>query len=182
MSATSTTTKWAIDPTHSEVHFKVKHLVISTVTGSFKAFSGNATFDNDNLENANINFSIDPASIDTNQEQRDGHLKSPDFFDVANHPAITFKSNSLKHIKGDNYKLTGDLTVRGVTKQVEVDAEYGGTAKDGYGNTKMGFEVTGVIHRKDFGLTWNSVTEAGGVVVGEDIKLSANIQLVQQAN
>ena len=101
---------------------------------------------------------------------------------MANHPAITFKSTSLKHIKGDNYKLTGDLTVRGVTKPVEIDAEYGGIAKDGYGNTKMGFEVTGVIHRKDFGLTWNSVTEAGGVVVGEDIKLSANIQLVQQAN
>lgn len=182
MSTTATATKWAIDPTHSEVHFKVKHLVISTVTGSFKTFSGDAAFDNDNLENAKINFTIDPASIDTNQEQRDGHLKSADFFDVANHPAITFKSTSLKHIKGDNYKLTGDLTVRGVTKPVEIDAEYGGIAKDGYGNTKMGFEVTGVIHRKDFGLTWNSVTEAGGVVVGEDIKLSANIQLVQQAN
>jgi len=182
MSATATTTKWAIDPTHSEVHFKVKHLVISTVTGSFKTFSGTASFENGNLENATIEFSIDPASIDTNQEQRDGHLKSADFFDAEKYPAITFKSTSLKQIKGENYKLTGDLTVRGVTKQVDVDAEYGGIAKDGYGNIKMGFEVTGVIHRKDFGLTWNSVTEAGGVVVGEDIKLSANIQLAQQAD
>ncbi len=179
MSATAT--QWAIDPTHSEVQFKVKHLVISTVTGSFKSFSGTASFDNGNLENAKISFSIDPKSIDTNQEQRDGHLKSADFFDAEKYPAITFKSNSLKHMKGDHYKLTGDLTIKGITKQVDVDVEHGGTAMDGYGNTKMGFEVTGVIHRKEFGLTWNSVTEAGSLVVGEDIKLSANIQLVQQA-
>jgi polyisoprenoid-binding protein YceI len=179
--STTATSKWAIDPTHSEVHFKVKHLVISTVTGSFKTFSGEATFEGDKLENAKINFSIDPASIDTNQEQRDGHLKSADFFDVANHPAITFESTALTHVKGDNYKLSGNLTMKGVTKPVEVDVESGGKAVDGYGNTKMGFEVTGTVKRKDFGLTWNSVTEAGSLVVGEDIKLMANIQIAKQS-
>ncbi len=178
----ATTTKWAVDPTHSEVHFKVKHLVISTVTGSFKSFNGEVNLENNNLESAKINFSIDPKSIDTNQEQRDEHLRSGDFFDAANHPAIDFKSSSLKQVKGDQYKLTGDLTIRGVTKQVTVDVEHGGTAKDGYGNTKMGFEVTGIVNRKEFGLTYNALTEAGGLTIGEDIKLSANIQLVQQAS
>lgn len=177
----ATTTKWAVDPTHSEVQFKVKHLVISTVSGAFKSFSGDASFDGEKLENAKINFIIDPASIDTNQEQRDGHLKSPDFFDVANHPAITFHSTAVTHVKGDEYKLSGNLTIKGVTKPVEVAVEHGGTAVDAYGNTKMGFEVTGVVKRKDFGLTWNAVTEAGSVVVGEDIKLHANIQLAKQA-
>jgi polyisoprenoid-binding protein YceI len=179
--STTAISKWAIDPTHSEVHFKVKHLVISTVSGSFKTFSGEASFEGDNLENAKIHFSIDPASIDTNQEQRDGHLKSADFFDAANYPAITFESTSLKQVKGDHYKLSGNLTMKGVTKPAEVDVESGGTAVDGYGNTKMGFEVTGIVKRKDFGLTWNSVTEAGSVVVGEDIKFIANIQLAKQS-
>ncbi len=175
-------TKWAVDPTHSEVHFKVKHLVISTVTGSFKSFNGEVTLENNNLESAKINFSIDPKSIDTNQAQRDEHLRSGDFFDASSHPTIDFKSSSLKQVSGDQYKLTGDLTIKGVTKQVTVDVEHGGSAKDGYGNTKMGFEVTGVVNRKEFGLTYNAVTEAGGLTIGEDIKLSANIQLVQQAN
>jgi polyisoprenoid-binding protein YceI len=181
MNATIEKTKWAIDAMHSEVHFKVKHLVISTVTGSFKNFSGNASFDGDNLENGHIEFTLDTNSIDTNQEQRDGHLKSGDFFDVANFPEIKFVSTSFKKIKDDHYKVAGNLTMKGVTKPVEVDAEYGGTAKDGYGNTKMGFEISGTIHRKDFGLSWNAATEAGGVVVGEDVKLIANIQLAKQA-
>eukprot|EP01012_Entosiphon_sulcatum_P017821 TRINITY_DN22574_c0_g1_i1.p1 TRINITY_DN22574_c0_g1~~TRINITY_DN22574_c0_g1_i1.p1 ORF type:complete len:180 (+),score=38.59 TRINITY_DN22574_c0_g1_i1:64-603(+) len=177
----ATTSKWAIDPTHSEVQFKVKHLVISTVTGTFKKFSGDASFEGENLENAKIHFTIDPASIDTNQEQRDGHLKSPDFFDAEKYPAITFESTGVKHVKGDEYKLNGNLTIKGVTRPVEVHVEHGGTAVDAYGNTKMGFEVTGVVNRKEFGLTWNAVTEAGSVVVGEDIKLHANIQLAKQA-
>lgn len=177
----ATTTKWAIDPTHSEVQFKVKHLVISTVTGTFKTFSGGVSFDGDKFENAKINFTIDPASIDTNQEQRDAHLKSADFFETEKYPSITFESTSVKHAKGDLYKVAGNLTIKGVTKAVEIEAEHGGTAVDPYGNTKMGFEVTGTVKRKEFGLTWSAVTEAGSVVVGEDIKLIANIQIVKQA-
>lgn len=182
MNATAAKTKWAVDPTHTEVHFKIKHLVISTVTGSFKNFSGTASFDGEDLSNPEISFSIDPASIDTNQAQRDGHLVSGDFFDVANYPEIRFESTSLTKVKGDNYKLTGNLTAKGITKTVELDAEYGGLAKDGYGNTKMGFEVTGTIHRKDFGLNWNMAMEAGGLTLGEDVKLIANIQLAKQAS
>lgn len=181
MNATAEKTTWAIDTMHSEVHFKIKHLVISTVTGSFKNFKGSAGFNGEDLESADINFNLDVNSIDTNQEQRDGHLKSADFFDVATYPEIQFSAGTLKKVKGDQYRLTGNLTMRGVTKPVELDAEYGGSAKDGYGNTKMGFEVTGAIHRKDFGLNWNAALEAGGLTLGDDVKLIANIQLVKQA-
>lgn len=180
MTTTAQQIKWSIDPTHSEVLFKVKHLVISTVTGSFKSFSGNVSFEEDKLEDAAITFEIDVNSVDTNQEQRDGHLKSADFFDVENYPVISFSSTSFKKVKGDIYKLEGNLTMKGVTKPVEVEAEFGGTEKDAYGNTKMGFEITGVINRKEFGLTYNSITETGGLALGENIKLAANIQLVKE--
>lgn len=179
MNTAATTTQWTVDPTHTEVHFKIKHLVISTVTGAFKKFSGSASFD-EQIGNGSVSFTIDPASIDTNQPQRDGHLISADFFDVANYPEIRFESTGLAKTKGDHYKLVGNLTMRGVTKTVELEAEFGGIAKDGYGNTKMGFEVTGTIHRKDFGLNWNMAMEAGGLTVGEDVKLIANVQLVKQ--
>ncbi len=175
------TTKWAIDPTHSEVQFKVKHLVISTVTGSFKSFSGDAETDNTDFTNAHIKFALDVASIDTNQEQRDGHLKSEDFFNAAKYPQISFASTSFEKVKGDQYKLKGNLTVKDVTKAVELDVEYGGSATDFYGNNKAGFEITGKINRKEFGLTWDGITEAGAIVVGEDIKLHINVQLAQQA-
>jgi polyisoprenoid-binding protein YceI len=176
-----TQTKWAIDPMHSEIQFKVKHLVISNVTGSFKKFSGEVITHEEGFENAEINLSIDVASIDTNQEMRDTHLKSPDFFDIANHSLITFKSTSFKKTTGDTYKLKGNLTMKGITKEVEVEAIYGGSAKDSYGNMKAGFEITGTIKRKEFGLTYNALTEAGGLTVGEDIKLIANIQIAKQA-
>ena len=172
-------TIWAIDPTHSEVHFKVKHLVISTVTGAFKSFSGKATSTSGEFENAKVNFSIDVDSIDTNQPQRDGHLKSADFFETDKYPTIDFESTSFTKVKGDDYKLSGKLTMHGVTKPVELDVEYGGSEKDNYGNVKHGFEVSGKINRKDFGLTYNSITEAGGLALGEDIKLLANIQVAQ---
>jgi polyisoprenoid-binding protein YceI len=175
------TTKWVIDPLHSEIHFKVKHLVISTVTGSFKNFNGEAVTNGDEIENAKIAFSADVNSIDTNQEARDSHLKSADFFDTENFPQITFESVSFKKAKGDVYQLTGNLTMKGVTKEVTIDAEYGGAAKDAYGNTKLGFEVTGKINRKEFGLTYNALTETGGLALGEDIKLIANIQLAKSA-
>jgi len=177
----ATITKWVIDPMHSEVQFKVKHLVISTVTGFFKSFEGSMETDGDDFEDAKISFAIDIDSIDTNQSQRDGHLKSPEFFDAEKYPQITFSSTSFKATgEDDEYKLTGDLTIKGVTKPVTLDAEFGGTADDFYGNTKAGFEVTGKINRKDFGLAWDGVTEAGSIVVGEDIKLIINVQFAKQ--
>ena len=175
------TTKWAVDPMHSEVQFKVKHLVISTVTGTFRNFEGGATTEHDDFDNAEIHFSLDVDSVDTNQEMRDAHLKAPDFFDAATYPKIIFKSTSFKKIDDDEYTMTGDLTMKGVTKPVTLKAEYGGTAKDNYGNQKLGFEVTGKINRKEFGLTYNALTETGGLALGEDIKLIANIQLSKAA-
>jgi polyisoprenoid-binding protein YceI len=177
----ATATKWVIDPMHSEVQFKVKHLVISTVTGFFKSFEGSLETVNDDFEDADISFALNIDSIDTNQSQRDEHLKSAEFFDAAQYPQITFKSTSFKKTGDDEYDLAGDLTVKGVTKPVKLSAEYGGSTNDFYGNTKAGFEVTGKINRKDFGLTWDGVTEAGSVVVGEDIKLVINIQFAKQA-
>ena len=174
------TTKWVLDPTHSEVQFKVKHLVISTVSGFFKSFEGSLTTESEDFENAQVEFSLDVNSIDTNQEQRDGHLKSAEFFDSEKYPKIIFKSTSLTK-DGDDYKLNGNLTIKDVTKPVSLDVEYGGSAGDFYGNTKAGFEVTGKINRKEFGLTWDGVTEAGSIVVGEDIKLIINVQFAKQA-
>ncbi len=170
------TTKWALDPMHSEVQFKIKHLVISTVTGSFKTFEGTVTATADSFEGAEVDFSLDVDSIDTNQKMRDDHLKGAEFFDAEKYPKITFKSTSLT-----DDKLTGDLTIKGITKPVTLDVEHGGTATDFYGNLKAGFEVTGKINRKDFGLVWDGVTEAGSVVVGEDVKLIINVQFTKQA-
>jgi polyisoprenoid-binding protein YceI len=175
------TTTWSIDPMHSDVQFKIKHLVISTVTGSFKKFSGEATTEGEGFDNANISFTIDVASVDTNQEMRDAHLKNGDFFDAEKYPNITFESTSFKKVSGDNYKLVGNLTMKDVTKPVELDVEYGGSEKDNSGNQKYGFEVTGKIPRKEFGLTYNAITETGGLALGEDVKLVANIQVAKKA-
>ena len=172
----SNVTKWVIDPTHSEVQFKIKHLVISTVTGTFKTFEGSAETESEDFSNAKINFSLDVNSIDTNQGDRDGHLKSADFFDAEKFPKISFKSSSF-----DGSKLTGDLTIKDVTKPVTLDVDFGGTATDFYGNVKAGFEVTGKINRKEFGLVWDGITEAGAIVVGEDVRLHINLQLAKQA-
>ncbi len=170
------TTKWSIDPTHTDIQFKVKHLMITTVTGSFGTFLGEATTEGDDFEGANISFSAEVASITTGNEQRDGHLKSADFFDVANFPTLIFAGKELK-----NGQLTGDLTLHGVTKTVSVDAEFLGIAKDPWGNTKAGFELSGKIKRSDFGLTWNAPTEAGGVLVSDEVRLLANVQLTKTA-
>jgi polyisoprenoid-binding protein YceI len=177
----ATLTKWSIDPMHSEVQFKVKHLVISTVSGFFKSFEGSVEAENEDFDDANIEFSIDINSIDTNQTQRDEHLKSAEFFDAAKYPHIKFKSTSFKKIGDDEYELRGNLTIKDQTKPVSLNVEFGGAAADFYGNTKAGFEITGKINRKEFGLTWDGVTEAGSVVVGEDIKLTINAQLLKQA-
>jgi polyisoprenoid-binding protein YceI len=175
------TTNWVIDPLHSEVMFKVKHLVISTVTGSFSKFEGTAITNDDSFENAKINFEIDVNSIYTGQEQRDMHLKNGDFFEAETFPKITFQSASFIKTGAEIYTLTGNLTLKGVTKEITLNAEYGGVEKDHYGNTKAGFEVSGIINRKEFGLSYNSLTETGGLALGENVKLSANIQLAKQA-
>ena len=174
-----TQTKWGIDTTHTDVSFKVKHLVISTVTGFFKKFSGSVIAESDDFDNAIVNFTIDVTSIDTNQTDRDGHLKSEDFFAAAQYPSITFANGTLKKIKGEAYQLSGDLTIRDITKPVALDVTFGGIVKDPYGNTKAGFEITGKINRKEFGLSWNAITEAGGVVVSEEVKLIINAQVVK---
>lgn len=176
----ATSTLWVLDPMHSEVQFKVKHLVISTVTGFFKSFEGSFETVDEEFENASINFSLDVASIETNQEQRDTHLKSAEFFDAEKYPKVIFKSTSFTNTGGDNYELIGNLTIKDVTKPVKLDVEFGGTATDFYGNTKAGFEITGKINRKEFGLTWDGVTETGAIVVGEEIKLHINVQFAKQ--
>lgn len=175
------TTSWVIDPTHSEVQFKVKHLVISTVTGSFKSFEGSLQTEGDSFDGASIQFTADVNSIDTNMEQRDGHLKSADFFDAENFPTLSFVSTSFVQKGNEDFTLTGDLTLRGVTKSVTLAVSYGGQMVDFYGNTKAGFELNGKINRKDFGLNWGAVTEAGGVVVSDEVKLHFNIQVAKQA-
>jgi polyisoprenoid-binding protein YceI len=179
MNAVQTQTKWGIDTTHTEVLFKVKHLVIATVTGSFKKFNGEVISESDDFDNASASFSIDVDSIDTNQADRDGHLKSDDFFAAAQYPTINFTHGLLKKISDSTYKLIGDLTIRSTTKQVELDVEFGGTVIDPWGNTKAGFEITGKINRKEFGLSWNAVTEAGGLVVSDDVKLILNVELAK---
>jgi polyisoprenoid-binding protein YceI len=172
-------TKWTIDPMHSDINFKIRHLVISNVSGSFGKFSAEAETEGDNFETASVHFSADVNSITTGVDQRDGHLKSADFFDTEKYPTIDFVSTSFTKVSGDNYKLKGNLTMRGVTRPIELDVEFGGTGKDGYGNVKAGFEVTGKISRKDFGLTWNMATEAGGLTLGDDVKVTANVQFAK---
>jgi polyisoprenoid-binding protein YceI len=174
-------TTWTVDNLHSEVQFKVKHLVISTVTGTFKSFSGQAITNGDQFEDAQIQFAVDVNSVDTGQPGRDEHLRNADFFEAETYPQFTFVSTSFNKVKGDLYKLVGDLTIKGITKEVAFDAEYGGTEKDPWNNIKVGFEVTGTIDRKAFNVTFNALTESGGLALGENIKLLANIQLGRPA-
>jgi polyisoprenoid-binding protein YceI len=171
-------TKWSIDPMHSDVQFKIKHLVISTVVGSFKKFEGTIIQEGDDFNGAKVYFSIDVKSIDTNQPHRDEHLLGSDFFESETFPEIKFQSTSLTKEDGD-YKMIGDLTIKGVTKQVALAVEYGGSEKDNYGNMKHGFEITGLVNRKDFGMSFNMATEAGGLALGENIKIAANIQIAK---
>ncbi|WP_114777400.1 YceI family protein [Botryobacter ruber] len=178
----ATNVKWAVDPTHSEVQFKVKHLMITTVTGYFKSFNIEAETEDGQFTSADsVVFTADVNSISTNNDQRDTHLKSADFFDAENHSEIRFVGTRYEKVSGDDYKLHGDLTIKGITKPVTVNVEFGGIVVDPYGQTKAGFTVSGKISRQEFGLTWNAVTEAGSVVVSDEIKLHAEVQLVKQA-
>jgi polyisoprenoid-binding protein YceI len=177
--AASAQSNWNVDPTHSNVKFSVSHMVISEVEGSFSDFEGTLEAPRADFNNSTINFTVNIGSINTNSEQRDGHLKSADFFDVEKYPAMTFKSTSFRKTTGNNYVLDGNLTIKDVTKKVTFNVTYGGTVNDPYGNTKAGFKVKGSIKRMDYGLTWSAVTEAGGLVVGDEVSIMFNIELAK---
>lgn len=175
---------WTIDPLHSEIQFKAKHMVISTVTGSFLEFSGKMEIpseDKTNFEDAIITFEAVVESIDTGVAQRDEHLRSVDFFEAEKYPTISFKSSSFKKNGSDNsYIMEGDLTIKGITKPISLNVNYGGRATDMYGQTKIGFELKGEVNRQEFGLIWTATTEEGAVIVSDNIKLLAELQLAKQ--
>lgn len=174
--------KWKIDPAHSEIQFKVKHLMITTVTGYFKKFDLEVETETEDFTTAKkIIFTADIDSIDTNNEQRDTHLKSPDFFSAQEHGQLTFNGRNYE-ADGNEAMLHGDLTIRGTTKPITLNVEYAGIVADPYGQTKAGFTVNGKINRKEFGLMWDAVTEAGSIVVSDEVKIHAEIQLVKQAD
>ncbi|MGQ0826793.1 MAG: YceI family protein [Bacteroidota bacterium] len=179
-----TKTKWVIDPVHSEIAFKVKHLMISNVHGSFKKFDASVYTNGNDFKDADIDFWIDPASIDTNNEDRDKHLRSAEFFDVKNYDKITFSGTLEDTEKDADYELWGDLTVRGKTHRIKLDVEFGGFIKDPSGNEKAGFTISGNINRKDLGLTWNAIVAGGGVMVSEEVKIICEVELqkVNQEN
>lgn len=172
---TVTKTKWAIDPTHSEVGFKVKHMMLSTVKGYFNTFNASVESENDDFSDASVEVQINVDSVQTKNEDRDNHLKSDDFFNAAEFPTMHFKSTSF-----NGSTLVGDLTIRNITKQVTLEVEFNGVATDPYGQTKAGFEISGEINRKEFDLKWNAVTEAGNIVVADTIKLAIDAQFVKQ--
>ena len=172
---------YKIDAAHSEATFKVKHLMIASVTGQFKQFDGSLVAEKDDFTDAKVNFEADVNSITTGNEQRDGHLKSDDFFAADKFPKLTFLSTDIQKLSDEKYNLTGNLTIRDVTKTVILDVTYGGQIVDPWGQTKLGFEVEGKINRKDFNLTWSATTETGGIVVSDEVKLHMNIELAKQA-
>ncbi len=176
----ATKTTWVIDPTHSEIAFKIKHLMISNVKGLFSDFSGQAITDGDDFSAAEINFQLNPASINTGVADRDGHLKSPDFFDVEKFTEIAFTHGKLSKKGSDEFLLSGELTIKGVSKQLNFAVDFGGLMTDPWGNEKAGFSLNGKINRKDFGLTWNAALEAGGMLVGEEVSISCDIELSKQ--
>jgi polyisoprenoid-binding protein YceI len=175
------TTTWNIDADHSEVGFAVKHLMVATVKGSFRRFSGKVLLDEHNPGASSFEADIETASIDTRQEQRDGHLRSADFFDAESHPLITFRSRNVEPLRQGYFRAVGDLTIRGTTREVVLDVEETGRGGDPWGNQRVGYSARTTINREDFGLTWNQALETGGVVVGKDVKISLDIETVQQA-
>ena len=175
-------TKWGIDPVHTEISFKVKHLMVTNVKGVFKEYDASIYTAGDDFTTAEVDFWMNPASISTGDEKRDGHLKSPDFFDVENHKEITFRANTIENVDEDgSYELWGDLTIKGIPKRIKLDVEFGGVIKDPWGNERAGLTLNGKINRKDWGLNWNTALEAGGVLVGESINISCEVELVKQA-
>jgi polyisoprenoid-binding protein YceI len=174
-------TKWVLDPTHSEIGFKIKHLMITNVSGNFNKFEVSADTDGDDFTTAQINTKIEVESVNTNNSQRDAHLRNADFFEVEKYPFITFKSTRIEKVDDDNYNLFGDLTIKQTTKPVKLALEFGGVTKDMYGNHKAGFSLAGKINRHEFGVTYNPILETGSVALGEEIKINGEVQLVKQA-
>ena len=174
------TTKWVLDPTHSELTFKVKHLMISNVKGEFRKFNATVLSDGEDFSNAEVSATIEAASVDTNNEDRDNHLRSDDFFGADEHPRLTFESTELTKLDEDNYRLKGLLQIKGVKNEITLDVDFGGLMTDPYGNKKAGFTVNGKINRKDWGLNWNAALETGGVLVSDEVRLTAEVQLVQE--
>ncbi|MEE1886012.1 YceI family protein [Pedobacter flavus] len=174
-----TTTKWVLDPTHSELTFKVKHMMITNVNGAFNNFS--IDIEGEDIFDSKVQVKVDASSINTNNADRDGHLKSADFFDVENFPQITFESTSMEEKDDEEYELKGILTIKGVSKEVKLELEFGGINKDPWGNEKAGFSMSGKIHRKDWGLNWNAALETGGVLVSDEVKISGEFQFIKQS-
>lgn len=175
------TTKWSLDPTHSELGFKIKHLMISSVSGAFTKFDVQTETTAEDFSNAQVEATVDVTSINTNNSQRDEHLRNADFFEVENHPNIVFKSTKVEKVDDENFNLFGDVTIKNTTKPVKLSVEYNGIAKDPWGNIKAGFTINGKLNRKDFGITYNAAMETGGVMLGEEVKINGDIQLVKQA-
>jgi polyisoprenoid-binding protein YceI len=171
-------TTWQLDPTHSELGFKVKHLMITNIKGEFRNFS--AEIDGEDFSKAAISAMIDTSSIFTNEDNRDAHLKNADFFDVDNHKEMTFKGSSIAKIDDENFELTGMLSIKGISKEIKLGVEYGGTSTDPWGNEKMGFSINGKINRNDYGLNFNAPLETGGFLLGEEVKISADLQFVKK--
>jgi polyisoprenoid-binding protein YceI len=171
-------TTWQLDPTHSELGFKVKHLMITNIKGEFRNFS--AEIDGEDFSKAAISATIDTSSIFTNEDNRDAHLKNADFFDLDNHKEMTFKGNSYTKIDDENYELTGMLSIKGISKEIKLAVEYGGTSKDPWGNEKMGFSINGKINRNDYGLNFNAALETGGFLLGEEVKINADLQFIKK--
>jgi len=169
-------TTWNIDSSHSGVHFAVRHMVVTKVRGAFTRYQGTIDFDEQEPEASKVSVRIEAASIDTREPQRDGHLRSADFFDVERFPTLSFESTKVEKLKGDRYRVTGDLVIRGVTQPVELEVEYLGVGKDPLGNERVGFQAETSINRKDFGLNWNQALEAGGVLVGDKVEISIDLQ------
>jgi polyisoprenoid-binding protein YceI len=174
------TTTWVMDPSHSEILFKVRHLMITNVKGEFTKKTAEVTTTGDDFSSAKVKVTIDAASVFTNDDNRDTHLKSADFFDVANHEKITFQGTKFEKVGEEEFKLTGNLTMLNITKQIVLDVEFGGITKDPWGNEKAGFSVSGKLSRKDWGLIWNAALESGGVMVSDEVKISAEVQFVKQ--
>jgi polyisoprenoid-binding protein YceI len=170
---------WKVDADHSEVGFAVKHLMVATVKGTFRRFSGKVEVDESNIANSVVEADIDVTSVDTRQEQRDAHLRSPDFFDAENHPAMTFRSKKVEQLRHGYLRVVGDLTIRGTTREVVLDVEETGRGGDPWGNQRIGYNARTVINRDDFGLTWNQALEAGGVLVSSDVRINLDVQIVK---
>ena len=179
MATASMAAEWQIDKAHSTVGFTVRHLVIAKVSGQFTDFTGNFSVDVENLAAGTVEMTVDVCSVNTNADKRDEHLRSPDFFDAVTFPEMTFKSKSAHDIDGERFELTGDLTIRGVTKEVTFDCVFNGKVTDPWGNTKAGFSATTKINRQEFGVSWNKSLDAGGVVVGDEVTINLELELAE---